>query len=212
MNLKFFKTKLLVVIFLFTIIACSQKPKPVNLTSAEKAEWNAYFTFFSEIFTAPFQQDSISDKDLIHFGVFYNLRYHYKLFQPIDENKSTIRQDQVADTAMKYFGKKINVHQNIPDVEYNNKLYIIQLADGEAFPFSQIESLVDNGNGIFVATLNIFTASSGWTGDINANPDIWKKNNQGEDVPQFSGKMIATIKKSDDKAGNKYILIAYKKL
>jgi hypothetical protein len=185
----------------------------MKLDPAEKGLLNHFFTGFSEINTKPFTKDDVSDKMLIHFGVYYNYRNHFKLFEQTNSGaNSRIREDQVADTSMKFFDVKIKKHQSIDGIEYKNKMYTIQNADGEAYRFSQVEKISMTDDGLYLVIIKIYNASSGWTGDINAKPEVWKAVANGEPIPEIEGKMKATIKKITDSNGGHYVLVEYLQL
>jgi hypothetical protein len=184
--------------------------KAIQLTNQEKAELNSYFTCFSEIHTAFFKKDNIPDSVLIRFGVYYNYRNHFDKFKQLEAGaKASIGEKQVADTAVRFFGAKIIKHQAIEDIEYKNNSYIIFNSDGEAYRFSQIRELTDTGQGIYDALIEIFSASSGFTGDINSSPEKWKSSGNEEEVPTSEGKIKAKIKKIEEQGKTRYILLEY---
>ena len=80
-------------------------------------------------------------------------------------------------------------------------------ADGEAYTFSQVERLTDIGGDKYIAYINVYTASSGWTGNQHGSPKSW---GSGEDKPELSGKYKATFKKTNGSNGeNVNTLIDY---
>lgn len=85
-------------------------------------------------------------------------------------------------------------HQQLEGIEYRNKVYTILNADGEAFRFSQIRELTESDNRLLNATIEIFTVSSGFTVNINANPVSWKSVSNEQEIPQSKCKMKAIIK------------------
>jgi hypothetical protein len=184
--------------------------KEVKLQSAELKKLNTFFSNFSEVFLKPFSKESITDKELIYFGVMHNERNNYKLFEKASDYKIRIKESNVNGSALKYFGREIKKHQSIEGIEYKNGYYYIPEADGEAYSFSQVQQLFDNGNDYYTVYLNIYTASSGWTGDDNGTSADWKK--RGEEIPELTGKMKATIlKKNGPKGEDLYNLIDYVK-
>lgn len=186
--------------------------KKVALSDTEIKNLNAYFTSFSEIYLPEFSKRNIQDSILIQFGVYYNYRNHFNMFKQIKAgSKASISEMQVNDTVFKFFGIKISKHQSIEGVEYNNKKYIIVNSDGEAYRFSQLRTLSDIGDGLFSATIEIYIASSGFTGDVNADPETWKTNTDEAEMPESEGKMKAIIRKTVENGDNKYVLIEYLK-
>jgi hypothetical protein len=189
---------------------CSEKK--VTLSDTKIKNLNAYFTCFSEIYLPEFSKGNITDSILIQFGVYYNYRNHFSAFKQIAEgSKASISEIQVADSAFKFFGIKISKHQSIDEIEYNNKKYIIVNSDGEAYRFSQLRELSDIGGGLYSAIIEIYSASSGFTGDVNASPETWKTNTDEAEIPASEGKMKAIIRKTTKNGDNKYVLLEYLK-
>lgn len=186
--------------------------KKVLLSDTEIKNLNAYFTSFSEIYLPEFSKGEIPDSILIKFGVFYNYRNHFNMFKQIAAgSKASILETQVNDTVFKFFGIKISKHQSVEGIEYSNQKYIIANSDGEAYRFSQLRELSDLGSGLFIATIEIFSVSSGFTGDVNAIPETWKTETSGDEIPESEGKMKAIIRKTTENGENKYVLIEYLK-
>ena len=184
--------------------------KEVKLIPVEKKKLNIFFSNFSEVNLKPFTNASISDEDFINFGVLHNYKNNYKLFTRVDDANGKIKEDYVNASIMKFFGRTVNSHKSTSDYKYKNGFYFIQLADGEAYTFSQIEKLIDIGNDLYIAFVNVYTASSGWTGDTQASPKEWSADSDGK--PELTGKFKATFKISNDSKGEQvYTLIDYLK-
>ncbi len=193
-----------------TMVFAQTQGKEVKLTPEEKKDLNTFFSNFSEVFVEPFEKDKITDKDLILFSVLHNYKNNEKRFvKGGKEYQVKIKASYIDETVMKYFGKKIMKHQSVDDngIEYRDGWYSTTDASGEEYVFSQITSLYDNGS-IFTAAVNVYSASSGWTGDTHANETIWKKA-VPDDVPQVTEKMKATLKKVTENGKSRYILIDY---
>jgi len=76
------------------------------------------------------------------------------------------------------------------------------------YRFSKVETLIENKKNEFSAIVQIYKASSGWTGDINSSPDVWKQENSA-DVPQKDIKMKALLRKISENGKSRYILLSY---
>lgn len=204
-----------ILLFIFTGAAFAETPgKEVKLSVSEKKQLNIFFSNFSEVFLEPFAKDKITDKALIAFSVSHNYRNNEKLFvKGGKEYQVKIKASYIDDTVMKFFGKKISKHQSVndADAEYRDGWYYKTEASGEEYDFSQVVSLHDNGDGIFTATVNVFSAGSGWTGNVHGNEKEWKKASP-EDVPQITQVMKATLKKVTEKGKGRYILMEYIKV
>jgi len=195
-----------------SFIGCSSKPTRVELSQTEKNELNTFFTNFSKIYTQPFNKGLIDDKEMIHFGIYYNYNNFPQLFAQKDEFNLSINEAKVSETATLFFGKNISKHQSIEGVEYNSGEYTIPMADGEAYRFSQVEELLDMGDNTFQATVSIYVASTGWTGNENDSPETWKSADMEEDIPVLEGKIVAIIEKGKENNPSGYLLIQYLKL
>jgi hypothetical protein len=211
-------TKLSIRIFfvlLFTIFTIAVFPftlgKEVKLTLKEKKELNTFFSNFSEVFVEPFAKDKISDIKLIEFSIYHNYKNNEKRFvKGGKEYQVKIKTSYIDETVMKFFGKEIKKHQSVADsgIDYKDGWYYTTDASGEEYDFSQIVSLYDNGNGLYTAIVNVYSAGSGWVGDTHANENIWKKASP-DDVPQVTDRMKATLQKVTENGRSRYILIDY---
>jgi hypothetical protein len=208
--------QILSIISLFTINSCkigtnsSGENVFRKLTTAEKNNLNRFFTDFTEINTESFAKDALNDRIKITFAVYHNYRNNFKTFEQINNGADAcIGEDLVARTANQYFGSKILKNQSTSDIYYENKKYKIQNSDGESFRFAQTESLIDQGNDIYTATILVFSAGSGWTGDINAAPETWKIGNDKDEIPQSDVKMKAVVKKITENGESHFVLLEF---
>lgn len=187
----------------------NKTPKEVQLTSEEKKKLDTFFSNFSEAYLEPFKSESITDDALIDFGVMHCYINNRKSFETVDAANLKVKSELVSSAVQKYFKKNINENKSTKQYKYKNGYYYVPAADGEAFTFSQIESLNELGNNLYTAFVNVYSASSGWTGNVHGTPGEWKK---GEDAPELTGKYKATIQKDANSNGNNsYILIDYAK-
>jgi hypothetical protein len=183
--------------------------KEVKLTSEERKKLNIFFSNFSEVDLKPFQSGGITEDELIKFGVMHNYINNFKLFDNLGEGNMRLKEDAVSKSIEKYFGKTVSRHKPVYDIRYKNGNYYIQAADGGAYIFSQVKRLVDIGNDRYIAYVNVYSASSGWTGDEHASPEQW---NDAYDNPELSGKFKATFSKTNGPKGESvYTLIEYLK-
>ena len=196
-------------------VAFAQKaPGEVKLKPAEKKILNTFFSNFSEAMIEPFEKDSLSDRALIQFCIIHNYINNYKFFvKGGEEYQVKIKASYIDSSAEKFFGRKIIRHQSVGEIEYKNGWYYNTDASGEEYSFSQIVSLYDNGNNLYTATVNVYSAGSGWTGNVHGDEKEWKKNSP-DDIPVISEVMKATLQKVKEKQNGKsrYILIDYQKV
>lgn len=188
----------------------------VTLNYEEKKKLNVFFSNFSEINLQTISSKKLNNTDLIYFGVYHEYINNYKHFESIN-GKAKIKKEYVSKAVAKYFGITISKDQSIDEIEFANDYYIISEASGETFMFSQIESIVDNGaaadsfGNLFTATVNVYSATSGWVGNVHGNKVEWQ-NKTPEDVPELSYKVTAVIKKGASEEGNFCYLIDYKRM
>lgn len=162
--------------------------KEVSLSAAEQKKLNIFFSNFSEAYLEPFTEGNIQDEELIKFGVLHNFKNNFKLFEN-SGNELKIKSDAISKSIEKYFGKTFSAHKSTKDYKFKGGYYYIPNADGEAYTFSQVASVSDAGGDKFTALINVYTASSGWTGDEHASPKTW-----GEDGEDYEGKPELTEK------------------
>jgi hypothetical protein len=186
--------------------------KEVKLAPADKKALNTFFSNFSEAFVKPFTKAGLADADLIQFGVTHNYTNNKKLFVKAgQENLIKIRTGYIDDAAGKYFGVSVKKHQPVEGIAYKDGWYFIPEASGEAFVFSQVVNLYDIGNNMYEGSVNVYTASSGWTGNVHGSQKDWKKGPEN-DAPELSEVMKATIRKIAENGRSRYILVEYSKL
>jgi len=182
--------------------------KDVKLTSEEQKKLNTFFSNFSEVNLKPFKRGEISNDELINFGVYHNYKNNPKYFEKSGEGNVRLKEGYVVNSVQKYFGLTLGEQKSTPDIKYKSGYYYIPEADGEAFTFSQVEKVIDIGYDQFIAYVNVYTASSGWTGNVHSNPNEW--NADGEGKPELSGKYKASYSKGVNPNGETaYTLVDY---
>lgn len=181
--------------------------KEVTLSAAEQKKLNVFFSNFSEAYLEPFTAGNISDDELIKFGVLHNFINNRKNFQRSGDYLM-IKSDAVSKSIEKYFGNTFKAHNPTKDYKYKDGYYFIQNTDGEAHTFSQVASMSDAGGDRYVALVNVYTASSGWTGDEHASPKTWGAD--GDEKPELTSKFKATFSKTKGENGEEvFKLIDY---
>jgi hypothetical protein len=202
-------------IFIFvTAITCFalDAGKEVKLAAADKKAMNTFFSNFSEAFVKPFTKTGLADSDLIQFGVSHNYINKKKLFAKTGkENLVKIKAAHIDEAVSKYFGVTVKNHKSVEGIVYKDGWYFMTEASGEAFIFSQTLNLYDIGNNMFTSSVNVYTASSGWTGNVHGSQKEWKKG-ADNDAPELSAVMKATLRKVTENGKSRYILIEYAKL
>lgn len=196
------------VIALFCTSLAFGKEKEIKLSKGEWKKLNTFFSNFSEVFLKPFEKGQISNKELVKFGILHNFWNNYNLFKQYGSNELKLDKKYVEASVEKYFGIKSITHETIDEATYKDGYYIIPNGAGEVYVFSQVTKFIDIGNGYYLAYLNIYYASSGFTGDPHGNLKEWQKDDDG-DIPKLSRKMKATVQKVTSNGSSRYILIEY---
>jgi len=181
--------------FLIAISTAAGLAAPVAMPAAQKKKLDTFFSNFSEASVAGFKRGALTDDAMLQFGLSHLYINSPKSLKKTADGNSVIASAAQVDTAtVKYFGKKIATHKQ--------QSYSIPQASGEAFTFSQIDTLDATDKSTFKASGTIYTTGSGGTPDVHGSPAAWKK--AGEEV-SAAGKFRALIKLEADR----YILVEY---
>ena len=178
-----------------------KREQTINLSAAEKIQLDKFFSNIARANLKPFTNGDISDKKLIEFAL-----------NTIAVNEPRIVKvpvRRVNSICNKYFAHIPKKHGQVHDYKYADNNYYISQASGEAYRFAQVLSLKECGNENYTAIINVYTASSGFTGDVHGTKAEWQA--AGEDV-ELSGKMQAKIKKIDKNGSSRWILLGYTNL
>jgi hypothetical protein len=203
---------LTILLTVLCIAFADNAPKEMKLKPAEKKLLNTLFSNFSEVFVEPFKKNEISDSALIQFALSHNYLNNNKFFvKGGDEYQVKIKASYIDSAALKFFGRKIVKHQSVGEIDYKDGWYYTTDATGEAYFFSQIVNLYDNGKSMYTATVNIYSAGSGWTGNVHGDEKEWKKASP-DDVPELSEVMKCTLQKVKENGKSRYILVDYIKI
>jgi hypothetical protein len=194
-----FMKKAVILLFTWFLISTTAfAQSEIQLNSKEKIKLDTFFSNFSEAGVKSFTSKNISDELLLNFALTHNYKNNNKSLKRSKDNLSLIIPSALVDkTTEKFFGKKMLVHRS--------KNYIVSMADGEAYTFSQIRRLTKISDDTYEASGTIFTADSGFTGDPHGTPARWKKS--GEDV-DCAADFVALIKKSSSDK-DRFILLKY---
>jgi len=145
---------------------------PVELDSKETKKLNTFFSNFSESGVTTYDEDSVSDKQLLAFALSHLYKNNFKSLAKAKDGLNVIAsQEQVDRVTLKYFNKKIQ--------KPVSRSYSIPLADGEATVFSQVKKVVKEGANLQVEGV-VYMTGSGGTPDPHGSPASWKA--AGEEV------------------------------
>jgi hypothetical protein len=183
------------VLFAFAGTAVGADPKPIGLEAAQKKKLDTFFSNFSEAAVPSFAPATLTDEILISFGIEH---WYINNFKQLNRDANgvdvQVTREQVDQSAIRYFGRPVKAHAK--------PAYRHPLASGEAYTFSQIDSLAELGNDTFLAEGTIYTTGSGDTIDPHGTPAEWKRK---QEAPDKSGSFVATIKAD----GERYVLVDY---
>lgn len=178
---------------LLIFVCASSFAEPMKLEPAQQKKFNTFFSNFSESYVPSFT--SPTDEIMLEFSLSHIYKNKFKTLKVTKDKLSVIATpEQVNTSSIKYFGKAPSAHKE--------KEYIMPIADGEAFVFSQLDKIEDIGNNFFKAEGTVYMTGSGGTPDVHATPESWKK--AGEEV-EATARFSARIKSE----GERYILVEY---
>ena len=176
-----------------------------ELSAAQRDKLDTFFSNFAEAHVGSFVvNNEIPMETFINFGVQHNLiNRRYDLVN-VNEGYWGVKKEAVEAAVYKYFGRRIEAVSS-RQYKLTNNLYIVPKAGGEAFTFAQVADWNESGNGVWAGIANIYTASSGFTGDVHGTAEQWKKE-APEDVPALTGRYMFTVTRSPADA-DRYVLV-----
>ncbi len=161
--------------FIFTVMLMALAVLPVSAASRwelegeERDRLDTFFSNFAEAYVKSFVINNELPMDtLIDFGVRHNIINRKYDLVDVNDGYWGVKKEAVEDAVYKYFGRSIEA---VSSERYTltNGLYLIPRASGEGLTFAQIEQWNSSGSGVWTGTVKIFTASSGFTGDLHAD-------------------------------------------
>jgi hypothetical protein len=175
-----------------------------------KEEWkklNVFFSNFPEVFLYPFSEGEITNDELLRFGIAHNYLNNPNLIEEFSSTSGRLSAKYVEASIKKYFGIAQVIHHSIDWHDYKDGYYSIRYASGEAYCFSQVTKLIDVGEGDYVAYVNEYIASSGFTGDPHGTESLWEKHE--ENPPDLRLRARAIIRKVNEDGKSRYVLLEY---
>ena len=204
----FIKKTIILFLFLFTFSAVFPLNKEVQMTEEDKKILNRYFTQFSEAGLSSFGAEGLDSREIIRFAVFHLYKTRTKLFRPAGEDFVKINQKYVEEIAGEFFGITLQKHESINrNLQYKSGFYIIPVKPEKKKIFSQVSKLIQEGSDLYTAYINTYTADPGFSGDKNADPTSWTKDNKR---PQSGKKMKALVRKIGMGNTCTYFLLEYR--
>jgi len=199
------------VIFILTALLMVLSALPAGAASraelgaAERDKLDTFFSNFAEAHVGSFVVNNEIPMDtFVDFGVQHNLlNRHYDLVN-VNDDYSGVKKEAVEAAVYKYFGRRINAASS-RQYKLTNNLYIVPKAGGEAVRFAQVADWNESGNGVWTGLANIYTASSGFAGNVHGTAEQWKKEDP-KDVPELIGRYMFTVTRSPSDA-DRYVLV-----
>lgn len=181
-----------------------------DLGEEERDLLDTFFSNFAEAHVGSFVMNNEIPMDtFIDFGVRHNLiNREYDLVN-VNEGYWGVKKEAVKAAVYKYFGRDIDA---VSSRQYalTNDLYLVPKAGGEAVTFAQIVEWNSNGNGVWTGTVKIYSASSGFTGNVHGTFAEWKSE-EPQDVPNMIGRCSFTVTRSPSNP-ERYVLVDWLRL
>ena len=176
-----------------------------ELDAAQRDKLDTFFSNFAEAHVDSFVVNNEIPMDtFVNFGVEHNLlNRHYDLVN-VNDGYSGVKKEAVEAAVYKYFGRRIDAVSS-GRYKLTNNLYIVPKAGGEAVRFAQVADWNESGNGVWTGLANIYTASSGFAGDLHGTAEQWKKEDP-KDVPELIARYMFTVTRSPSDA-DRYVLV-----
>lgn len=195
---------------LLTMLLLVVSPLPAGaatrgeLDAAQRDRLDTFFSNFAEARVGSFVvNNEIPVDTFVNFGVRHNLLNRQYDLVNVNEGYWGVKKEAVEDAVYKFFGRRMEAVSS-GQYKLTNNLYIVPKAGGEAFTFAQVAEWNNSGDGVWTGVANIYTAVSGFTGNVHGTAEQWKKE-APEDVPALTGKYMFTVTRSPADA-DRYVL------
>ncbi len=176
-----------------------------ELNAAQRDKLDIFFSNFAEASVGSFVVNNEIPMDtFVDFGVKHNLINRQYDLVNVNEGYWGVKKEAVEAAVYKYFGRNIRAASS-RQYTLTNNLYIVPKGSGEAFIFAQVADWNESGNGVWTGLANVYTASSGFTGNVHGTAEQWRKE-APEDVPALTGRYMFTVTCSPSDA-ERYVLV-----
>ena len=203
--MKKFLTLLMASLLMVVLALPADAASRTELDAAQRDKLDTFFSNFAEAHVESFVvNNEMPMETFVNFGVEHNLlNRHYDLVN-VNEGYSGVKKEAVEAAVYKYFGRRINAVSSRQH-KLTNNLYLVPKASGERLVFAQVAEWHENGTDIFTGVANIYSASSGFTGNVHGTAEQWRKE-APEDVPALIGRYMFTVTRSPADA-DRYVLV-----
>jgi len=181
-----------------------------ELEEEQRNQLDTFFSNFAEARVETFVMNNELPMDtLVDFGVMHNIINRKYDLVDVNEGFWGVKKEAVEAAVYKYFGRSIEAVSSRRH-PITNDLYLIPKASGEAFTFAQIDEWNSSGDGVWTGTVNVYTASSGFTGDVHMTyPEGSRESQYGG--PKLTGHYSFTVTTSPEDP-DRYVLVDWLKL
>ena len=180
------------------------------LDAEERDLLDTFFSNFAEAHVGSFVMNNEIPMDtLIDFGVRHNIINRKYDLVKVNDGYWGVKKEAVEDAVYKYFGISVDA---VSSRRYGltNGVYLVPKAYGEAFTFAQIEEWNSNGNGVWTGIVSIYSASSGFTGNVHGTFSEWNRD-MPHDVPSVVDRYSFTVTRSPADP-DRYVLVDWLQL
>ena len=199
--LTFIITTVMLLMFALPAMAGSR----AEMSSGMRDQLDTFFSNFAEARVGSFVVNNEIPMDtFVNFGVQHNLINRKYDLVNVNEGYWGVKKEAVENAVYKYFGRRINAVSS-RQYKLTNNLYLVPKASGEGLVFAQVAEWHENGTDIFTGVANIYSASSGFTGNVHGTAEQWRKE-APEDVPALIGRYMFTVTRSPADA-DRYVLV-----
>lgn len=199
--LTFIITTVMLLMFSLPAMAGSR----AEMSSGMRDQLDTFFSNFAEARVGSFVVNNEIPMDtFVNFGVQHNLINRKYDLVNVNEGYWGVKKEAVENAVYKYFGRRINAVSS-RQYKLTNNLYLVPKASGEGLVFAQVAEWHENGTDIFTGVANIYSVSSGFTGNVHGTAEQWRRE-APEDVPALIGRYMFTVTRSSADA-DRYVLV-----
>ena len=206
--------RLLTLIFASMLLVLSALPagaaSRAELGEEERDLLDTFFSNFAEAYVGSFVMNNEIPMDtFVDFGVRHNIINRKYDLVNVNEGYWGVKKEAVEAAVYKYFGRAIDADSS-RQYTMTNGLYLVPKASGEGVVFAQVDEWESGGNGVWTGTVNIYSASSGFTGNVHGTVADWNRE-EPRDVPDLIKRFSFTVTRSPSDP-ERYVLVDWLQL
>ncbi len=176
-----------------------------ELDGEERDLLDTFFSNFAEAYVGSFVMNNELPLDMmVDFGVRHNIINRKYDLVNVNDGYWGVKKEAVEAAVYKYFGRSIEADSS-RQYTLTNDLYLIPKASGEGVVFAQVEEWNSSGNGVWTGMVNVYTASSGFAGNVHGTLAEWNRE-EPQDVPVLTKRFSFTVTRSPSDP-DRYVLV-----